>query len=111
MQAPSETILTELGLMPYFEAVVGGEPALCPQTGSTTLWVRSSWEASGQAAIMVGDGYNDAAARNAEAGHPRDIRLQDPGRVARRRYVVDRFSDIPGAVTRLHAGFGRNCPV
>ena len=63
-------------------------------------------EASGQSAIMVGDSYNDvAAARNADMpvilvtfGY-----TTTPVESLGGDILVDRFSDIPGAVTRLHA--------
>ena len=87
-QAPSETILTELGLMPYFEAVVGGDyfPVRKPDP-QHLLGALELMEASGQSAIMVGVLQRRRGRRNADCGHPRDIRLHDnPGRVARRRY-------------------------
>ena len=106
-QAPSETILTELGLMPYFEAVVGGDyfPVRKPDP-QHLLGALELMEASGQSAIMVGDSYNDvAAARNADMpvilvtfGY-----TTTPVESLGGDMLVDRFSDIPGAVTRLHA--------
>jgi len=106
-QAPSETMLRELGLMPYFETVVGGDyfPVRKPDP-QHLLGALELMEAPGHPAIMVGDSYNDvASARNAEMpvilvtfGYTTTPVEELGGDI-----LVDRFSDIPAAVTRLHA--------
>ena len=106
-QAPSETILTELGLMQYFEVVVGGDyfPVRKPDP-QHLLGTLQLMDAQGNPAIMVGDSYNDvASARNAEMpvivvtyGYTTTPAHELGGDI-----LVDHFSDITDAVARLHA--------
>ena len=106
-QAPSETILTKLGLMQYFEVVVGGDyfPVRKPDP-QHLLGTLQLMDAQGNPAIMVGDSYNDvASARNAEMpvivvtyGYTTTPAHELGGDI-----LVDHFSDITDAVARLHA--------
>lgn len=106
-QAPSETILTELGLMQYFEVVVGGDffPMRKPDP-QHLLGALQLMDAPENPAIMVGDSYNDvASARN--AGIPVIVvtygYTTTPAHELGGDILVDHFSDIVTAVARLHA--------
>lgn len=106
-QAPSETILTELGLMQYFEVVVGGDffPMRKPDP-QHLLGALQLMDAPENPAIMVGDSYNDvASARN--AGMPVIVvtygYTTTPAHELGGDILVDHFSDIVTAVARLHA--------
>lgn len=106
-QAPSETILTELGLMQYFEVVVGGDffPMRKPDP-QHLLGALQLMDAPENPAIMVGDSYNDvASARN--AGMPVIVvtygYTTTPAHELGGDILVDNFSDIVTAVARLHA--------
>lgn len=106
-QAPSETILTELGLMQYFEVVVGGDffPMRKPDP-QHLLGALQLMDAPETPAIMVGDSYNDvASARN--AGMPVIVvtygYTTTPAHELGGDILVDHFSDIVTAVARLHA--------
>ena len=106
-QAPSETILTELGLMQYFEVVVGGDffPMRKPDP-QHLLGALQLMDAPENPAIMVGDSYNDvASARN--AGMPVIVvtygYTTTPAHKLGGDILVDHFSDIVTAVARLHA--------
>ena len=106
-QAPSETILTELGLMQYFEVVVGGDffPMRKPDP-QHLLGALQLMDAPKTPAIMVGDSYNDvASARN--AGMPVIVvtygYTTTPAHELGGDILVDHFSDIVTAVARLHA--------
>ena len=106
-QAPSETILTELGLMQYFEVVVGGDffPMRKPDP-QHLLGALQLMDAPENPAIMVGDSYNDvASARN--AGIPVIVvtygYTTTPAHELGGDILVDHFSDIETAVARLHA--------
>ena len=106
-QAPSETILTELGLMQYFEVVVGGDffPMRKPDP-QHLLGALQLMDAPENPAIMVGDSYNDvASARNAEIpvivvtyGYTTTPANELGGDI-----LIDHFSDIIDAVSRLRA--------
>ena len=105
-QAPSETILTELGLMRISRRSSAAIAFVRKPDPQHLLGALELMEASGQAAIMIGDSYNDvAAARNADMpvilvtfGY-----TTTPVESLGGDMLVDRFSDIPGAVHRLHA--------
>ena len=106
-QAPSETILTELGLMQYFEVVVGGDffPMRKPDP-QHLLGALQLMDAPENPAMMVGDSYNDvASARN--AGMPVIVvtygYTTTPAHELGGDILVDHFSDIVTAVARLHA--------
>ena len=106
-QAPSETILTELGLMQYFEVVVGGDffPMRKPDP-QHLLGALQLMDAPENPAIMVGDSYNDvASARN--AGMPVIVvtygYTTTPAHELGGDILVDHFSEIVTAVARLHA--------
>ena len=106
-QAPSETILTELVLMQYFEVVVGGDffPMRKPDP-QHLLGALQLMDAPENPAIMVGDSYNDvASARN--AGIPVIVvtygYTTTPAHELGGDILVDHFSDIVTAVARLHA--------
>ena len=106
-QAPSETILTELVLMQYFEVVVGGDffPMRKPDP-QHLLGTLQLMDAPENPAIMVGDSYNDvASARN--AGIPVIVvtygYTTTPAHELGGDILVDHFSDIVTAVARLHA--------
>ena len=106
-QAPSETILTELGLMQYFEVVVGGDffPMRKPDP-QHLLGALQLMDAPENPAIMVGDSYNDvASARN--AGIPVIVvtygYTTTPAHELGGDILVDHFSEIVTAVARLHA--------
>ena len=106
-QAPSETILIELGLMQYFEVVVGGDffPMRKPDP-QHLLGALQLMDAPENPAIMVGDSYNDvASARN--AGMPVIVvtygYTTTPAHELGGDILVDHFSDIVTAVARLHA--------
>ena len=106
-QAPSETILTKLGLMQYFEVVVGGDlfPMRKPDP-QHLLGALQLMDAPENPAIMVGDSYNDvASARN--AGMPVIVvtygYTTTPAHELGGDILVDHFSDIVTAVARLHA--------
>ena len=106
-QAPSETILIELGLMQYFEVVVGGDffPMRKPDP-QHLLGALQLMDAPENPAIMVGDSYNDvASARN--AGIPVIVvtygYTTTPAHELGGDILVDHFSDIVTAVARLHA--------
>ena len=106
-QVPSETILTELGLMQYFELVVGGDffPMRKPDPRHL-LGALQLMDAPENPAIMVGDSYNDvASARN--AGIPVIVvtygYTTTPAHELGGDILVDHFSDIVTAVARLHA--------
>ena len=106
-QAPSETILTELGLMQYFEVVVGGDffPMRKPDP-QHLLGTLQLMDAPENPAIMVGDSYNDvASARN--AGIPVIVvtygYTTTPAHELGGDILVDHFSEIVTAVARLHA--------
>lgn len=104
-QAPSETILSELGLMHFFETVVGGDrlPVRKPDPGHL-LGTLDLMDATGRRAIMVGDSYNDvASAREADMpvvvvsyGYTTTPPADLGGDV-----LVDRFAEIPAIVERL----------
>ena len=106
-QTPSETILTELGLIQYFEVVVGSDyfPVRKPNP-QHLLGALQLMNAEGSPAIMVGDSYNDvASARNAEMpvivvtyGYTTTPANELGGDV-----LIDHFSDIIDAVSRLRA--------
>ena len=106
-QAPSETILIELGVMQYFEVVVGGDffPMRKPDP-QHLLGALQLMDAPENPAIMVGDSYNDvASARN--AGMPVIVvtygYTTTPAHELGGDILVDHFSDIVPAVARLHA--------
>ena len=106
-QAPSEPILTELGLMQYFEVVVGGDffPMRKPDP-QHLLGALQLMDAPENPAIMVGDSYNDvASARN--AGMPVIVvtygYTTTPAHELGGDILVDHFSEIVTAVARLHA--------
>ena len=106
-QAPSETILTELGLMQYFEVVVGGDffPMRKPDP-QHLLGALQLMDAPENPAIMVGDSYNDvASARN--AGMPVIVvtygYTTTPAHELGGDILVDHFSDIVTAIARIHA--------
>ena len=106
-QAPSETILIELGLMQYFEVVVGGDffPMRKPDP-QHLLGALQLMDAPENPAIMVGDSYNDvASARN--AGMPVIVvtygYTTTPAHELGGDILVDHFSEIVTAVARLHA--------
>ena len=106
-QAPSETILTKLGLMQYFEVVVGGDffPMRKPDP-QHLLGALQLMDAPENPAIMVGDSYNDvASARN--AGIPVIVvtygYTTTPAHELGGDILVDHFSEIVTAVARLHA--------
>ena len=106
-QAPSETILTKLGLMQYFEVVVGGDffPVRKPDP-QHLLGALQLMNALENPAIMVGDSYNDvASARN--AGMPVIVvtygYTTTPAHELGGDILVDHFSDIVTAVARLHS--------
>ena len=69
-QAPSETILEDLELMPFFEAVAGGDrfPVRKPNA-EHLLGTLELMGARDKAAIMIGDSQNDVASARA-AGLP-----------------------------------------
>jgi len=104
-QAPSETILEQLDLMRFFDAVVGGDrfPVRKPDAGHL-LGTLDLMEAPGRPAIMVGDSHNDvASARN--AGMPVVVvsygyTVTPPAELGG-DILVDRFAEITEAVARL----------
>ena len=104
-QAPSETILHELGLMQFFDAVVGGDRLAVrkPDPGHL-LETLSLMDAAGRRAIMVGDSYNDVV--SARRGRHAGSRLSygyttTPPTELGGDVLVERFAEIPAAVARL----------
>jgi phosphoglycolate phosphatase len=104
-QAPSETILHELDLMRFFDAVAGGDrfPVRKPDA-QHLLGALELMDAANHPAIMVGDSYNDvAAARN--AGMPVIVVSYGyttiPPSELDGDILVDHFAEIPAAVKSL----------
>lgn len=65
-QAPADVILAELGLAPWFEAVVGGDAiARRKPHADHPRQVLTMLDASPDAAILVGDSHNDLASARA----------------------------------------------
>ena len=106
-QAPSETILHELDLMRFFDAVVGGDrfPVRKPDA-QHLLGALELMDATNHPAIMVGDSCTDvASARNAgmpvivvSYGYTTVPPVDLGGDI-----LVDFFAEIPDAVNRLRS--------
>tara|TARA_Y100001934_G_C12157651_1_gene680411 strand:+ start:243 stop:914 length:672 start_codon:yes stop_codon:yes gene_type:complete len=104
-QAPSEAILHDLGLMQFFDAVVGGDRlAVRKPDPRHLLETLSLMDAAGRRAIMVGDSYNDVVSAR-EAGMPVVVvsygYTTTPPTELGGDVLVDRFAEIPAAVARL----------
>lgn len=112
-QAPSETILENLGLMRFFETVAGGDrfavrkPDAGHLLGTLDLMAagdKARGGADGEAAVMIGDSRNDvASARN--AGLPVVVvsygyTMIPPAELGGDA-LVDRFAEIPAALAGL----------
>ena len=104
-QAPSETILRELGLMHFFDAVVGGDRLAVrkPDPGHL-LETLSLMDAGSTRAIMIGDSYNDVVSAR-EAGMQVVVvsygYTTTPPTKLGGDVLVDHFAEIPAAVARL----------
>ena len=104
-QAPSETILHELGLMQFFDTVVGGDRlAVRKPAPGHLLETLSLMDAAGSSAIMVGDSYNDVVSAR-EACMPVVVvsygYTTTPPDELGGDVLVDRFAEIPAAIARL----------
>lgn len=107
----ARSLLAELGLLPFFGAIVGGDslPQRKPAP-EPLLAVLAALGAPTSAAVMVGDGPNDVAAAHAAGvasilvsygyarGNPADL---PAGR------LIHRFTDLPDALEAVR----RNRPV
>ncbi|PWC39411.1 phosphoglycolate phosphatase [Azospirillum sp. TSO35-2] len=103
--AITRTLLADLGLLPVFGAIVGGDSL--PQRKPAPEPLLAVLAALGRppaGAAMVGDGPNDVAAARAAGllsiavsyGYPQG----DPADLPADR-VIDRFTDLPGALEAL----------
>jgi phosphoglycolate phosphatase len=105
---PTREILAELGLAPFFDAVMGGDetPARKPDP-IHLLAVAAALGAGAASAVLVGDNENDAAAARA-AGMPLILVAYGYARVPLAELpaaaVIARFADLPAALERLEAG-------
>jgi phosphoglycolate phosphatase len=104
-QAPSARILELLGLSPYFTALIGGDvlPTRKPDAGHIGA-VLERLRVAPSRALMVGDSTNDLLAARA-AGIPCVLvsfgYTPIPARELGADLVIDRFSDLPDALSRL----------
>lgn len=105
-QAPSETILENLGLMRFFETVAGGDrfPVRKPEPGHLlgTLALMASDARDG--AVMIGDSRNDVASAR-RAGMPVVVvsygyTMIPPAELGGDA-LVDRFAEIPAALAGI----------
>ncbi|PPR60497.1 MAG: Phosphoglycolate phosphatase [Alphaproteobacteria bacterium MarineAlpha4_Bin2] len=106
-QRPSETILRNLGLIDFFDLIVGGDRLAVRKPDSKHLTgTLELMNAVGQSAIMIGDSRNDvASARDAQMpvivvsyGYTTIPPAELGGDI-----LIDQFSDLPAAVSRLSA--------
>ncbi len=104
-EAPSNTLLADLGLAGYFAAVVGGDSlAVRKPDGRHLLATLARLGADAARAAMVGDNANDVAVARA-AGVPVVLvshgYTQTPARALGADAVIDHFTELGGALSRL----------
>ena len=110
-QAIARRLLGELGLLPFFGAVVGGDslPQRKPAP-EPLLAVLAALDGPATGAVMVGDGPNDVAAARAAGvasilvsyGYARG----NPANLPADR-LIHRITDLPDALEAVH----RNLPI
>ncbi len=104
-EAPSNTLLADLGLAGYFAAVVGGDSlAVRKPDGRHLLATLARLGADAARAAMVGDNANDVAVARA-AGVPVVLvshgYTQTPARALGADAVIEHFTELGGALSRL----------